>query len=83
MGVFEAVERELDQVDAAGSALGATALSLARKMDDPQTGSTSASMVAKSLTDVLREIRLLKPPKAREDELDRIRKRRDSRRAAS
>jgi hypothetical protein len=82
MSVFEAVERELEQADATETALGATALALAAELDGDNSA-TSKSMCAKSMIDVLREIRLLKPPKAREDELDRIRKRRDSRRAAS
>jgi hypothetical protein len=82
MSVFEAVERELEQADATETALGATALALAAELDGDNSA-TSKSMCAKSMIDVLREIRLLKPPKAREDELDRIRQRRDSRRAAS
>lgn len=75
MSVFEAVERELANFDAADSALGATALVLAEQLDG-ESSATSKSMCAKELAATLREIRALAPPKRQEDGVDEIAKRR-------
>jgi hypothetical protein len=78
MLVFEAVEQELEELGVTGSALAATALSLAEGLDAPNS-LTSKSMAAKALADVLKEIRTLAPPAEQEDEIERARKRRAKR----
>jgi hypothetical protein len=78
MSVFEAVEQELEELGVTGSALAATALSLAEGLDAPNS-LTSKSMAAKALADVLKEIRTLAPPAEQEDEIERARKRRADR----
>jgi hypothetical protein len=78
MSVFESVERELEELGVSGSALAATALSLAEGLDAPNS-LTSKSMAAKALADVLKEIRTLAPPAEQEDEIERARKRRTAR----
>jgi hypothetical protein len=78
MSVFEAVEQELEELGVTGSALAATALSLAEGLDAPNS-LTSKSMAAKALADVLKEIRSLAPPAEQEDEIERARKRRADR----
>jgi hypothetical protein len=78
MSVFEAVEQELEELGVTGSALAATALSLAEGLDAPNS-LTSKSMAAKALADVLKEIRSLAPPAEQEDEIERARKRRAKR----
>lgn len=84
MSVVEAVQRDLDALgpDVAKSTLGATALALARELD-AENSATSKSMCAKSMVDVLREVRSLAPPKREKDGLDDLNVRRHARRARS
>ena len=65
------------------SPLAAAALALAADMDDPATGSTSRSMVAKELRDTLAALRALAPAEEAKDDLDELAERRAARRAAS
>lgn len=81
--VFESTERELEQLGVAGTALAAVALSMAERMDNPGNSATSASNCGKLLTDVLRELRALAPPKRQEDRVDEIAKRRQDRLSAA
>lgn len=70
-----------------GSTLAASGLALAAELDRAGNSATSKSMCAKSLQDVMRELRELAPPAVVEDELDAKRARRarrlDGRSAAS
>jgi hypothetical protein len=81
VSVVEAVTAELERLGEPGasSSLAATALALAEQLDEPRNGATSKSMCAKAMVDVLRELRLLAPPKQEDDELDRARKQRTER----
>jgi len=81
MSNVEAVEMEIAAVGAQDSALAQTALSVARRLDDPRTSATSVSMLGKTMIDVLRELRSLHPPKPEEDEIERARQRRADRMA--
>ncbi len=83
MSVVEAVERDLKKLpkELAESALGASALSLAAEMDQPNSA-TSKSMCARALLETLDRLRSLAPPKREEDELDDLRTRRAKRKAA-
>jgi hypothetical protein len=80
MSVFEAVERDLERLaeGAGDSALGQTALALARELDQDNSA-TSKSMCAKSMIDVLRELRSLAPPEKESDGLDDLAARRATR----
>ena len=82
--VVDAVTDELERIgdEALESALGATALSLARELD-AQNSATSKSMCAKALVDVLREVRALTPPRRETDGVDDLATRRAERRAAA
>lgn len=75
-----AVERDVKALggDLAGSVLAETALALARELDQ-ENSATSKSMCAKSMVEVLAEMRALVPPTPEEDEVERARKRRADR----
>ena len=77
MSVVAALEAELRALGPAAvdSTLAATALALAAELDGDNSA-TSKSMCAKSMVEVLRELRGLMPPKEREDDIERARKRR-------
>jgi hypothetical protein len=81
MSVVEAVEREVEALGpkAQASPLAATALAVARRLDDPGTSSTSVSMCAKAMVDVLRELWILVPPREENDDLSRLREEREAR----
>lgn len=80
MGVVDSVLRDIEKLgsEAADSGLAATALALAAELDGSNSA-TSKSMCAKSLIDVMRELRTLAPPKKQEDRVDEIAKRRERR----
>lgn len=78
LSVVDAVHRELDQIakrdpDLALSGYAATAIALARDLDDPSSSATSKSMCARSLSDALDRLRELAPAEEKEDELDKLR----------
>lgn len=84
MSVIEAVQGDLERLGpkAARSGLAAVALALAAELDGDNSA-TSKSMCAKSMVDVLRELRLLAPPKLEADDLDDLTARRLARRSAA
>jgi hypothetical protein len=79
--VLEAVERDLRKLptDLAKSALAASALALAREMDNRGNSATSKSMCSRSLLDTLDRLRELTPPSEENDALDELRNRRAAR----
>jgi hypothetical protein len=83
VSVVEALERELGLMGerASGSALAASALVLARQLDDPGVSATSKSMCARALRELLDRLRELAPEEDAGDRLDEIAARRASRRA--
>lgn len=84
MSVVAALRAELKALGPKGadSTLAATALSLAAELD-ADNSATSKSMCAKSMVDVLRELRLIVPPKQEADNLDDLTARRAARRSAA
>ena len=72
--VAAAVERDLARLPAvlAGSALAASALAMAREIDDPGNSATSKSMCQARLADALKELRALAPPEESHDRIDGI-----------
>jgi hypothetical protein len=66
----------------AKSGLAASAIALAREIDDPNNSATSKSMCAGKLLDALDRLRELAPPAREETELERRRRERSERRAA-
>jgi hypothetical protein len=83
--VLASVLRDLDELpdELANSALGASAIALAREMDKPKNSATSKSMCSKSLLDLMNRLRELAPPKEEEDGLDDLSKRRAARLAGN
>lgn len=79
--VRAAVARDLKALpgDHARSALAATALALAREIDDPGNPATAKSMCARALTETLDKLRALAPQEEREDGVDEIASRRAAR----
>lgn len=65
------------------SALAASALALARELDDPSNSATSKAMCARALTETLEGLRAQLPPAIEDDKVDDLTRRRDARRAAS
>jgi pyruvate/2-oxoglutarate dehydrogenase complex dihydrolipoamide acyltransferase (E2) component len=63
----------------ARSGLAASALALARELDDPDNSATSKSMCAKSLIDALERLRELAPDEEGNDALDELASRRAAR----
>lgn len=84
MSVVDSLRAELEALGprGAGSTLAATALALAAELD-ADNSATSKSMCAKSMVDVLRELRVLAPPKPEVDNLDDLTARRMARRSAA
>jgi hypothetical protein len=80
VGVVENVLRDIEELGpkASETGLAATALAFAAELD-ARNSATSKSMCAKSLIDVMRELRALAPPKIQEDRVDEIAKRRERR----
>lgn len=83
VSVVEAVERDLAKLppDIAESALGATALALARELDSGSSA-TSKSMCAKALLDTFDKLRELAPPEEKKGTLHDIRAKRSLRLAS-
>lgn len=84
--VAEAVELDLAELgrrDPAvqSSALAATALALARDIDDPETSPTARAACARSLRETLDRLRELAPDELQVDALDELGSRRQQRRA--
>jgi hypothetical protein len=84
--VLAAVERDLEALarrdqDLASSGLAATALTMARALDDPKNSATSKSMCARVLSDTLARLRALAPAAEERDGLDDLSARRAARRA--
>lgn len=78
--VEEAVTRDLFELgDLGTSALAATALVLARELDNPGNSATSKSMCARALNETLDKLRALAPSRDEEDRLDELSSRRSSR----
>ena len=88
MSVVEAVKRDIEQIRKrdpalAESTLAALALALAEEIDEPSNSATSKSMNAHQLRDTTVKLRELCPPEKVRDNVDELRRRRASRRAAS
>lgn len=82
--VEQATARDLQAFgDLADSALAASALSLARELDDHRNSATSKSMCARALIETLDRLRELAPPKKERSQLDELKARRAARRAAA
>lgn len=86
--VTAAIVRDLKAIakvdaDLARSGLAASAVALARKIDDPGTSATAVSMCARSLLDTLDRIRDLMPDEEEGDGLDDLTARRAARVARS
>lgn len=84
LSVASAVENDLGDIAArdpalAQSALAASALVLARALDDKRNSATSKSMCAKALIDTLDRLRELAPPAKEADRLDDLSDRRAKR----
>lgn len=85
MSVVEAVERDLEKLggDLKDSAMAASALALARELDDPSNSATSKSMCARSLMDTMDRLRQLAPPRREVDGITDLNSERERRRAAA
>ena len=79
--VAQAIERDLARLpaDLATSALAASAMALAREMDNPANSATSKSMCAKTLLDTFDRLRELTPTDEESDDLDDLATRRQAR----
>ena len=82
--VEEAVQRDIAAIarrdsSLASSALAATALSMARELDDKGNSATSKSMCAARLLDTLDRLRELAPEEETKDNLDDLSARRAAR----
>lgn len=87
--VVPAVQRDLKKLaerdpDLARSSLAASALALAREMDNPKNSATSKSMCARSLIETLDRLEEAAPDEQQEaSPLDELKARRAARRAAA
>lgn len=86
--VTDAVKRDLAQIAKrdkalARSGLAASALALAKALDEPKNSATSKSMCARSLKETLDRLRELAPPAKERDNVDDLSARRAARRAKS
>ena len=70
-------------VDPARSALAASVLNLARRLDSPGTSATAASMCAGRIQEALDRLLELNPPQSEDTPLDQIAQRRKDRIAAA
>jgi hypothetical protein len=82
--IVAAVERDLKRwgPKIAQSALAASALDMARILDDPATNPTPRSMLHAQLRMTLSELAKLAPPEAADDSVDELTKKRNERRGA-
>lgn len=85
MLVINAVQKDLDSmpIEYATCGLAASALAMAREIDDPDNSATSKSMCARAMLDTLDKLRELAPKPEERDELDDLSARRASRRSAA
>lgn len=84
--VTEALEewlKELGDERVSAGPVAATALALARELDDTGNSATSKSMCARSLLEALTQLRAMVPQSGEVNPLDDIRARRDRRTAAA
>lgn len=81
-GVVAAVKRELAgfKLETRRSAAAASALELAKQLDDKRNSATSKSMCAKALNETMDKLQALQPPKKEEDGVDDLKTRREARR---
>ena len=77
-----AVTADLERWGLAKTALAASALDLARVLDDPATNPTPRSMLHAQLRATLTELAKIAPPEVTSDGIDEIAKKRDERRGA-
>lgn len=85
-GAVEAgVDRDLKALPAVvrGGALAATALVLARELDDVGNSATSKSMCARALSEALDKLRAVAPEESREDGVDDLAAARAARRSGT
>ena len=82
-GVTDGVEAELAACKDAPPALAATAIALAREMDNPYNSATSKGQCAKALNETMEQIRAAGADAPTSDGLDEIAKAREQRRAGS
>ena len=80
MAVAEAVLAELEALGLEGSALGASALTLAASLDGSTSGSATA-MCARELRETLDRLRALAAERPADDLVDDLARKRDRRRA--
>jgi hypothetical protein len=86
--VVDAVQRDLAAIakldkGLARSGLAASALALAKELDNPENSATSKSMCARALTEQLDHLRELAPDEEKGDKLDDLSARRAARLAGS
>lgn len=75
--VETAVRKELESFgERTPPALAASAVRLAKEMDDPENSATSKSMCSKALLETMKTLRELAPPPARKDAVDELSDRR-------
>lgn len=80
--IEESVLADLDRWDLAGTALAASALDMARALDDPDVNPTPRSMLHAQLRLTLVELEKLAPEQDSNDAVDEIAKKRRERRGA-
>lgn len=82
VSIVDAVAADLERWGLAGTALAASALDLARALDDPEVKATPRSMLHAQLRMTLVELKKLAPEEDEADGIDELAKRRDERRGA-
>jgi hypothetical protein len=80
--IVTAVESDLERWGLAGTALAASALDMARILDDPATNPTPRSMLHAQLRMTLTELAKLAPEEDANDGIDEVKRKRDERRGA-
>lgn len=80
--IEESVFADLNRWGLAGTALAASALDMARILDDPDVNPTPRSMLHAQLRMTLTELAKLAPPEAVNDGIDELSEQRDKRRGA-
>ncbi len=86
VSVVEATERDLDAFEARlsgvkDSALAASALALAQRVDDPRTAATAFAMIAREHREHIEQLRGLLPPAEIKDKVSDLAAAREARRA--
>jgi hypothetical protein len=80
--IEEAVQADVERWGLGGTALAASALDLARALDDPEVKPTPRSMLHAQLRMVLVELAKLAPEEEEVDGIDELARRRSERRGA-